>query len=465
MNINKLYNRVLNKEISEYAFIQEMSKYPQYSKYRINNFPTLIKTLKRDRILISENVEIVQPQLSTVKRLDFNNPIPKEIHIISVSPNSFEYICNDKHRKVAGEDFKSFIDTMYKDLDDDPNDNDDLSKASEFILHNQDSIDDYPTVSDNYSVQDLDEMKRSALKVVSPKPIATQLNESDYDLVSSHSFSLGFPIEFDKLKDVQKAKDKVVKNLLKNPSYYIELLTGKKVDTSNGYTKYSKDNLVDKKNASKIIKVLNENDSILGGIGDNKPDNAFDMNQLRIGTKVEMKHTKDVNKAKEIAKDNLTKDANYYVKLKRIGLLEFEDFVGGLGDNKLDTDFDPIKLSKAVAKEKEHSSDENQAKEIAKDHLSIDPDYYEKLDQVGLEEYKTRLKEEVAKYLKETGKPSSGLSAKEKSDIVKKAKAGKDFGKKGAGFEKIVKNAEKSGYAEKTAQKIAGASFWKNLKR
>lgn len=402
MNINKLYNRVLNKEISEYAFIQEMSKYPQYSKYKINNFPTLIQTLKRDRILISENVEIVQPQLSTVKRLDFNNPIPKEIHIISVSPNSFEYICNDKHRKVAGEDFKSFIDTMYKDLDDDPNDNDDLSKASEFILHNQDSIDDYPTVSDNYSVQDLDEMKRNALKVVSPKPLATQLNESDYDLVSSHSFSLGFPIEFDKLKDVQKAKDKVVKNLLKNPSYYIELLTGKKVDTSNGYTKYSKDNLVDKKNASKIVKVLNEN---------------------------------------------------------------FEDFVGGLGDNKPDTDFDPIKLSKAVAKEKEHSSDENQAKEIAKDHLTIDPDYYEKLAQTGLEEYKTRLKEEVAKYLKETGKPSSGLSAKEKSDIVKKAKAGKDFGKKGAGFEKIVKNAEKSGYDEKTAQKIAGASFWKNLKR
>ena len=379
MNINKLYNRVLNKEISEYAFIQEMSKYPQYSKYRINNFPTLIKTLKRDRILISENVEIVQPQLSTVKRLDFNNPIPKEIHIISVSPNSFEYICNDKHRKVAGEDFKSFIDTMYKDLDDDPNDNDDLSKASEFILHNQDSIDDYPTVSDNYSVQDLDEMKRSALKVVSPKPIATQLNESDYDLVSSHSFSLGFPIEFDKLKDVQKAKDKVVKNLLKNPSYYIELLTGKKVDTSNGYTKYSKDNLVDKKNASKIIKVLNEN---------------------------------------------------------------FEDFVG----NKPAEDFYPMKLSTDVVKEKEHSSDE-------------------KLTKIGLEEYKTRLKEEVAKYLKETGKPSSGLSDKEKSDIVKKAKAGKDFGKKGAGFEKIVKNAEKSGYDEKTAQKIAGASFWKNLKR
>ena len=56
-------------------------------------------------------------------------------------------------------------------------------------------------------------------------------------------------------------------------------------------------------------------------------------------------------------------------------------------------------------------------------------------------------------------KPSAGLSKKQKSSIVKKAKAGKDMGKKGKGFEKIVKAAKKSGADNPEA--IAGAAFWK----
>lgn len=56
-------------------------------------------------------------------------------------------------------------------------------------------------------------------------------------------------------------------------------------------------------------------------------------------------------------------------------------------------------------------------------------------------------------------KPSAGLTKKQKSNIVKKAKAGKDMGKKGKGFEKIVKAAEKSGARDPKA--VAGAAFWK----
>ena len=58
-------------------------------------------------------------------------------------------------------------------------------------------------------------------------------------------------------------------------------------------------------------------------------------------------------------------------------------------------------------------------------------------------------------------KPSEGLSKKEKSEVVKKAKAGKDIGKKGKGFEKI---AAKAGGGEK-GKKIAAAAMWKNVKR
>jgi hypothetical protein len=58
-------------------------------------------------------------------------------------------------------------------------------------------------------------------------------------------------------------------------------------------------------------------------------------------------------------------------------------------------------------------------------------------------------------------KPSAGLTKKEKSAVVKKAKSGKDIGKKGKGFEKVAKAA---GGGEK-GEKIAAAAMWKNIKR
>lgn len=59
----------------------------------------------------------------------------------------------------------------------------------------------------------------------------------------------------------------------------------------------------------------------------------------------------------------------------------------------------------------------------------------------------------------EASKPSEGLTSKEKSTIVKKAKKGEDFGKPGKGFEKVEKAAKKSGAKDPKA--VAGAAFWK----
>ena len=55
----------------------------------------------------------------------------------------------------------------------------------------------------------------------------------------------------------------------------------------------------------------------------------------------------------------------------------------------------------------------------------------------------------------ESAKPSAGLSAAKKSAVVKDAKAGKDIGKPGKGFDKLAK---------KTNTKIAAAAMWKNMK-
>jgi len=57
-------------------------------------------------------------------------------------------------------------------------------------------------------------------------------------------------------------------------------------------------------------------EQMFGGKGDFRPDTDFDAEQLRAGIKVEMEHTKDRDKAKEIAKDHLSESKDYYRKLK-----------------------------------------------------------------------------------------------------------------------------------------------------
>lgn len=59
-----------------------------------------------------------------------------------------------------------------------------------------------------------------------------------------------------------------------------------------------------------------------------------------------------------------------------------EKFEGGLADNKEDSEFDPEQLAAGIKVEMEHTDDPDTAKEIAKDHLSEDPAYYVKLAQM-----------------------------------------------------------------------------------
>ena len=55
--------------------------------------------------------------------------------------------------------------------------------------------------------------------------------------------------------------------------------------------------------------------------------------------------------------------------------------------------------------------------------------------------------------------PSAGMTAAEKSAVVKKAKAGADIGKPGKGFEKVEKAAAKGGAKDPKA--VAAAAMWK----
>lgn len=66
-------------------------------------------------------------------------------------------------------------------------------------------------------------------------------------------------------------------------------------------------------------------------------------------------------------------------------------------------------------------------------------------------------------FLSEKKSASEGLTKKEKSDVVKKARKGEDIGKPGKHFKDVVKKAKK--YGAKNPEAVAGAALWKNIKR
>lgn len=67
-------------------------------------------------------------------------------------------------------------------------------------------------------------------------------------------------------------------------------------------------------------------------------------------------------------------------QIVRLILKEYKDKLpGGLADDKEPRDFDKATLARGIKVELEHTSDRALAKEIAMDHLTEDPRYYEKL--------------------------------------------------------------------------------------
>ena len=67
-----------------------------------------------------------------------------------------------------------------------------------------------------------------------------------------------------------------------------------------------------------------EKEALKGGLGDGKKDSDFTPDQVAMGLKVEMEHTKDEAIAKEIVRDHLTEDPKYYSKLKTIEKSELQ---------------------------------------------------------------------------------------------------------------------------------------------
>lgn len=93
---------------------------------------------------------------------------------------------------------------------------------------------------------------------------------------------------------------------------------------------------------------------------------------------------------------------------------------GGLADNKKPSDFDQEALAKGAKVEQEHTNDPHLAKEIAMDHLTEDPKYYDKLEK--MEDKKSSVNDSYSIHF-----VKQALSLEQVSDVAGKLNEMKGF--------------------------------------
>lgn len=89
----------------------------------------------------------------------------------------------------------------------------------------------------------------------------------------------------------------------------------------------------------------------------------------------------DKKNKKQPVKTELPPDlkAQYEAKANTKKSVEADQIPGGLSDKKHDSDFNPKKVAQGSKVESEHTSSPSMSREIAQDHLTEDPKYYDKL--------------------------------------------------------------------------------------
>jgi len=210
-------------------------------------------------------------------------------------------------------------------------------------------------------------------------------------------------------------------------------------------------------------------------------DNVFGEEFLK-GFYTEMGDSKNEGKTVEelraIVAKNLAKDMNYYVKDGQFGLkgVGYTTEAPGLSTPKeakgkyKSSGYGDLKesvlrsqiylLVKEVLAEGIHDRDITSAP-----HTNVKGemgDYDPKARAANLASLANFGPKSEPKNTDEAKKPSAGLTKKEKSAISKKAHAGKDIGKKGKGFEKVAKAAEKQYGSKEAGEKVAAAAMWKS---
>lgn len=98
---------------------------------------------------------------------------------------------------------------------------------------------------------------------------------------------------------------------------------------------------------------MQKEDKLPGGLADKKKPEDFDPKALEQGIKVELEHTDDKSLAREIAMDHLTEDPKYYEKLKEV---EKQDRIDKEPDGKQELDYGKEELDKDEAAQAQNAN-------------------------------------------------------------------------------------------------------------
>jgi hypothetical protein len=255
--LQTLYQKFKSQKITDRQFITEVRKYPEYNQFTIglHSAERVIKNLKAKRLLSEDfNMNNTQPNVVNPISFDSNDDNKSEVHIVNFDLPSFvEFIVQDTLRTIGSDEIKKFIDVTY---DGDTEGKEDEDIITDLIMSYKNDYENCPVSDKNLSLDELEGMKSSAVKIVRPKK--SIMETLTYDQVSNHEYNIGFNIEMDKCKDAIIASKKVLKNLSKSPSFYTDFLTKK--DTQKELKPYAltKNNVVDTTNPLKKIKSLHE---------------------------------------------------------------------------------------------------------------------------------------------------------------------------------------------------------------
>lgn len=218
---------------------------------------------------------------------------------------------------------------------------------------------------------DINEAKEETFDLLGSIKVLTEATKKpklDQDHANDYEFQQGWRYELDDMKepDIDKAREKALKNIESDPIYYTRLLllktkkptkrTDQPIEINAGKT-----NVVDKDNAVKPVKGIEKDKKTPKGSAEKatKPKGVKTMK----GGPGEMK---TVSEGKNPFPGN---------KLK-----------GGKGDKLSINDVDRAEFKKGIKHEMEHTTDPKIAAEIALDHLAENPKYYSELDKTGIDE-------------------------------------------------------------------------------
>ncbi len=131
-------------------------------------------------------------------------------------------------------------------------------------------------------------------------------------------------------------------------------------------------------------------------------------------------------------------------------------------DGKDDTDKDDKKSDKTSKKEKKPDNDDDL--ETNPDDV-VDDDADDVVDDDADDDKADKKSDKPSKNdkdLKEAVKYAKDMTAAERSALAKKARSGKDIGKRGKGFEKVAAKAAKEYGSKEAGERVAAAAMWKN---